>query len=50
MALPISIPDYIRVNPTQKGLLSLDDDHLKKLIHTGPITNDYTVEQTPFAR
>lgn len=51
MAKPvIPLPGGICLNSSQKGLLGLDEDRLKNIINTRPITDFYDVEHTPFAR
>lgn len=38
------------MNSSQKGLLGIEEDRLKNVINTQPITEFYDVEHTPFAR
>ncbi|KAL0268641.1 UNVERIFIED_CONTAM: hypothetical protein PYX00_010497 [Menopon gallinae] len=44
------LPGGICLNSAQKGLLCLEDERLKNLINTRPITDFYDVEHAPFAR
>lgn len=42
--------DGIEINNKQKGLLQVNENLLATIIKNEPISNNYDVEDTPFAR
>lgn len=42
--------DGIEINDKQKGLLQVNENLLATIIKNEPISNNYDVEDTPFAR
>lgn len=44
------LSDGIEINDKQKGLLKVNENLLATIIKNEPISNNYDVEDTPFAR